>query len=183
MDDAASHYEILGVTTDAPAGEIRQAYLRLARAHHPDVLAVAAPGPRADADRRMQAINAAWTVLGDVRLRREYDRLLGLSDDARSADTREGFRPFAEDEDDDEPDPRLAPDVPYEHAAPATGIRRVATVAPVAVFAVSVATFVFGMFLAVAALIVVAAALFLVSCLLLAVVPLLYMSDARRHDA
>jgi curved DNA-binding protein CbpA len=182
MDEAASHYEVLGVTTDAPAVDIRQAYLRLARAHHPDAMAGAPVARRAEADLRMQAINAAWTVLGDVRRRREYDRLLGLSDDARSTDTREGFRPFHDPAEDTDPDPRLEPDVPYEHAAPATGARRLATLAPVAVFAASVAAFSFGLFLASAALVVVSGILFLVSCLLLAVVPLLYMSEARRHD-
>ena len=182
MDDAGSHYEVLGVTTDAPVGEIREAYLRLARAHHPDVMAGAAAITRAEADRRMQAINAAWTVLGEVSRRRAYDRRLGLSDHARSADTREGFRPF-DDGDGPEPDPRLETDVPYEHAAPATAARRAATLAPVGVFAASVAALVFGLFLSVAALVVLSGILFLFSCLLLAVVPLLYMSEARRHDA
>ena len=50
---------------DADAAEVRQAYLRLARTHHPDRTG-------GDAD-RMQAVNAAWAVLGDPIRRRQYD--------------------------------------------------------------------------------------------------------------
>ena len=125
----------------------------------------------------MQAINAAWSVLGDDRRRRTYDRGLGLSPDAR-------FRPFdTSDDDDPDGDARWEPDVPYESAAPVTAARRAATLAPVGAFAASVAAFSFGLFMGNLAIVAAAGILFLVSCLLLAVVPLLYMAEARRHDA
>ena len=60
-----SHYDVLGVAPDAEAAQVRQAYLRLARAHHPDRTG-------GDSD-RMQAVNAAWAVLGDPIRRRQYD--------------------------------------------------------------------------------------------------------------
>lgn len=175
-----THYEVLGVATDAPTEDVRRAYLRLARQNHPDAHAAGSAAARTEADRRMQSINAAWTVLGDVARRRRYDHELGLSDAARVADSREGFVPFHPD--DDDPDPRTAPDVPYEGAVPATGARRVATFAPVAVFAASVASLGSGLWFGAPFLVALGGILFLLSCLLLAVVPLMYLADARRHD-
>ncbi|MGK2950249.1 MAG: J domain-containing protein, partial [Acidimicrobiales bacterium] len=59
-------YDELGVPRSAPLAEVRQAYVALARAHHPD---------RAGGDAaRMQAINAAWAVLSDPQRRARYDR-------------------------------------------------------------------------------------------------------------
>jgi hypothetical protein len=59
------HYEVLGIAPDAAPSEVRQAYLALARVHHPD---------RSGGDpARMRAVNEAWTVLGDPERRRRYD--------------------------------------------------------------------------------------------------------------
>lgn len=61
-----SHYDELGVEPGAPPAEVRRAYLALARLHHPD---------RHGGDTtRMQALNEAWTVLGDPERRARYDR-------------------------------------------------------------------------------------------------------------
>jgi hypothetical protein len=68
-----THYEVLGVGRDAPATEIRRAYLALARAHHPDFHAHESAIIREDAERAMQRINEAWLVLRDVRRRADYD--------------------------------------------------------------------------------------------------------------
>ena len=62
---AASHYDTLGVSPDASATEIRDAYRSLARRHHPD------RGP-ADAG-AMAAINEAYRVLGEPARRAVYD--------------------------------------------------------------------------------------------------------------
>jgi hypothetical protein len=64
-----SHYDQLGVTTDASEAEIRAAYRRLARAHHPDRRG----GASAE---RMSAINAAYRVLRDPARRAVYDASL-----------------------------------------------------------------------------------------------------------
>jgi hypothetical protein len=69
-----NHYEVLGVGRDATSAQIRSAFRRLARAHHPDTSASGS----ADS---LTPINEAWRVLGDPDLRRAYDRSL----DAESA--------------------------------------------------------------------------------------------------
>jgi hypothetical protein len=60
-------YQLLGVPPTATDSEIRAAYLRLARSHHPDV--DQSPG----ADERFKAINAAFDVLSDPQRRSAYD--------------------------------------------------------------------------------------------------------------
>lgn len=67
------HYGVLGVAEDASAQQIRQAYLRLARTHHPDFHEASGDGSRVANEREMQRINQAWTVLGDPARRRDYD--------------------------------------------------------------------------------------------------------------
>ena len=62
-----SHYDVLGVTARATLGEVRAAYRRAARDHHPDA--------GGDAQ-RMSDLNAAWHVLGDPVRRAAYDRQL-----------------------------------------------------------------------------------------------------------
>lgn len=65
----ADYYDILGVPRNADEKEIRQAYRRLARQHHPDVN----PGDDAAAE-RFKSINAAYEVLSDADKRAKYDR-------------------------------------------------------------------------------------------------------------
>lgn len=64
------YYKALGVPRTASQGEIRKAYRKLARQHHPDVK----PGDKA-AERRFKALNEANTVLSDPDKRKRYDTL------------------------------------------------------------------------------------------------------------
>jgi len=66
---ATDHYQVLGVTRDADAGEIKKAYRRLARDSHPD----ANPGDE-HAEERFKAVSAAYAVLSDPQRRLHYDR-------------------------------------------------------------------------------------------------------------
>ncbi len=67
------HYRQLQVTRTADAEVIERAYKTLSMKYHPDRTS----GPqRAEATRRMQAINAAYSVLRDPVKRRAYDATL-----------------------------------------------------------------------------------------------------------
>ncbi|MDG2114503.1 MAG: DnaJ domain-containing protein [Actinomycetota bacterium] len=76
MPAADDHYAVLGVASDADLATIRRAWVRAARASHPDHQADAADQVRLDADERIRAVNEAWRVLGDTKLRRDHDRQL-----------------------------------------------------------------------------------------------------------
>lgn len=64
------YYKTLGVAKTASAKEIKQAFRRLARKHHPDVN----PGDRA-AETAFKELNEAYEVLGDPDSRKKYDEL------------------------------------------------------------------------------------------------------------
>lgn len=103
---------------DASPEEVRKAYLRLARQHHPDYFVDAPPHERAAAEARMRAVNDAWAAIGDAA-RRPVER----------AAPPRPFQPF-EAPMEGEPDPRDQPDVPYRPVRPATTRSRAATLAP-----------------------------------------------------
>jgi len=61
-------YAALGVSRTATAEEIKKAYRKLARKHHPDVN----PGRR-EAEERFKVISEAYDILGDPEKRKLYD--------------------------------------------------------------------------------------------------------------
>src|SRR5689334_14693619 len=73
------HYAVLQVDPTADAEVIRAAYRVLARRHHPDAGGSAS---------RMAQINEAWSVLGNARRRRVYDREHGYVRSGPSLATR-----------------------------------------------------------------------------------------------
>ena len=68
--DFKDYYEILGVSPDADAKTIKQAYRKLARQHHPDVN----PGNK-EAEEKFKTINEAYQALSNAEQRKKYDEL------------------------------------------------------------------------------------------------------------
>lgn len=64
-----NHYAALEVSPAASATEIKRAYRRLARQHHPDLNAQAQ-------DEQIKRLNEAYAVLGDAQKRAVYDTQL-----------------------------------------------------------------------------------------------------------
>lgn len=64
------YYELLGVSRKAGQDDIRKAYRRLARKHHPDLN----PGDKS-AEERFKKIQEAYDVLSDPKKRQMYDRV------------------------------------------------------------------------------------------------------------
>jgi molecular chaperone DnaJ len=63
------YYEILGIKKDASPDEIKKAFRKLARKHHPDLN----PGDSA-AEKKFKEINGAYEILGNTKKRSEYDQ-------------------------------------------------------------------------------------------------------------
>jgi len=78
-----THYEVLGVSREATTAQIRAAFRRLARDHHPDT-------STSGSAESLAPINEAWRVLGDPALRRAYDRSLAAN---ASTASRPAFDP------------------------------------------------------------------------------------------
>ncbi len=74
-DDAnADHYRVLGVPHDATTPEIRRAYRRLARRHHPDA------NPEPGGAGRFAELAHAYQILIDPARRGAYDHALARGD-------------------------------------------------------------------------------------------------------
>ena len=64
MSEKRDYYEVLGVSKDADAKEIKKAYRKLAMKYHPDKN----PGDKA-AEEKFKEINEAYEVLSDEEKR------------------------------------------------------------------------------------------------------------------
>ncbi|HVU60357.1 MAG TPA: molecular chaperone DnaJ [Mycobacteriales bacterium] len=79
-DFEKDYYAMLGVPKDASAADIKKAYRKLARTHHPD-----ANAGDAKAEEKFKEISEAYDVLSDATKRKEYD-------EARALFANGGFR-------------------------------------------------------------------------------------------
>lgn len=64
------YYKILGVGREATEAEIKKAFRKLARTHHPDVAK-----DKSGSEAKFKEINEAYEVLGDATKRRRYDEM------------------------------------------------------------------------------------------------------------
>ena len=82
------YYEVLGVARDASADEIKKAYRKLARKHHPDVN----PGDKT-AEAKFKETQQAYDVLSDAEKRSLYDRYGNAAFEGMAAAGPGGGRP------------------------------------------------------------------------------------------
>ncbi|MEA3077933.1 MAG: hypothetical protein QOF60_2841 [Actinomycetota bacterium] len=82
-----THYDVLGVEDDASADDIKRAYYDRARLFHPDAHVASPATVKAEAERAMQALNAAWMALRHPGARRRYDRQLLAAEPGAAAAT------------------------------------------------------------------------------------------------
>jgi molecular chaperone DnaJ len=80
MPSNNDYYKVLGVSRGAKADDIKKAYRRLARRHHPDVN----PGDK-DSEERFKQISEAFEVLSDPKKREIYDRYGFYSEQAAAS--------------------------------------------------------------------------------------------------
>ena len=66
-------YKVLGVEKDASQADIKKAYRKLAREHHPD----SKPGDKA-AEEKFKAVAEAYDVVGDLEKRKQYDEMRSM---------------------------------------------------------------------------------------------------------
>lgn len=64
------YYEVLGVTKDATPDEIKRAYRKLAKEHHPDV----SKDPKEVAEEKFKEISEAYEVLSNEDTKAKYDQ-------------------------------------------------------------------------------------------------------------
>ena len=82
-DQSSDPYVVLEVSSTASQAELKAAYRRLVKQHHPD-----AGGD----EERILALNAAWEQLGDPERRRAFDRRCGTPGAAREEARARGAR-------------------------------------------------------------------------------------------
>ncbi|KAH8904594.1 TPR-like protein [Coniochaeta sp. PMI_546] len=81
------YYKVLGVANDADDRQIKAAYRKLTKIHHPDKAAKQGL-TKEEAEKKMQAINEAYEVLSDPELRARFDR----GDDPNSHEQQNPFQ-------------------------------------------------------------------------------------------
>jgi curved DNA-binding protein CbpA len=158
-----SHYDVLGVGPTVDQATLHEAYVALARRHHPD---------REGGDAaRMQEINEAWATLGDPARRARYDLALRSTAAPPPPPVPDLDLDEAEEPDDlDDRPVRVTVQLP-----------RALSLLPVAMFAVAVVAFCFGLVSSSQPLLAVALMAFTLSCLFFLAAPFIALFASRRR--
>ena len=77
-------YEILGVSHDASADEIKKAYRKLSLKYHPDRQGNKSESEKKEAEDKFKEIGAAYAILSDDNKRARYDRFGTVDEDMMS---------------------------------------------------------------------------------------------------
>ena len=166
-----THYDILGVPPSASADEVKRAYHRRAREHHPDVQVGASGDP-------MVEVNAAWAVLGDPVRRHTYDRELahGMAAKESSVHDADDFTRYVDVAGFGgafEPDPEPRPYTPADAIV----------LVPAALLAVAVACFAFSTMTEAPVLLAMSVILLAVAAMTFVATPLLVLRRTVRRRA
>ena len=177
---AQDHYETLGVLPTANAADLRSAYLKLARAHHPDKFVGA---ERDKAQTRMMNINEAWNVLGVAHKRKEYDsthrrvtpRSEATPGNSKARRGHAHFKPF-----DDDPIARADIDLDPNPLATSKGMPRWLAFVPVLLVGFGVTTLGFGTMVGASMVLKIGGISLIPGVLFFLMLPLWVMSRAAR---
>jgi len=85
MANGKDYYKVLGIDKSASEEDVKKAYRKLAREHHPDVVS---ENDKEAAEKRFKEINEAYRVLSDAEKRKMYDTY-------GTADPNQGFGGFS----------------------------------------------------------------------------------------
>jgi curved DNA-binding protein CbpA len=168
-----THYDVLGVAPTADEAQLREAYVALARRHHPDV-------EGGDAE-RMRAINDAWATLGDRGRRAVYDRQVAHI----APPPAPGRAPVGFDEPggafwDLDDDDLVSDDVPLRATV---ALPRWVSLIPTGLFLMSIGVFVVGVVMVSQPLLGLALMTLLLSCLFFLASPFIALFASRRGGA
>ena len=70
FDPSVDYYKVLGVAEKASQDEIKKAYRKIAKSHHPD-----STGGDKVKEKRFKEVSSAYEVLGDEKKRKQYDAI------------------------------------------------------------------------------------------------------------
>ena len=88
MSDKRDYYEVLGVSRDASDDEIKKAFRKVARQHHPDLQTD--PKEKKKAEEKFKEAGEAYDVLSNAETRKRYD-MFGHSGGPQGFGGAEGF--------------------------------------------------------------------------------------------